>query len=381
MRVKGKNINLESLRSEIDSIDQRLVALFNERANLVATVGEWKRANKRPIYDPSRENLILEKVQKYNKGPLPNPIIAKLFSELVSNFRQWEIMSQELNDLESQLNWLKTKKIGIIGLGLLGYSIVLRFKKLCPNIEICGFDPYIQNTDDLTQNVQLKNSIEEVADTADILILATPALVTIELLKQYPSVFSKNELILDLASTKSLICEQALSLKNFIGGHPLAGKAVSGPSNADSQLFVQRPFILCPQQETPEELLLSAEKIASILGSIPYRITAEFHDEMLALTSHLPQMIATNLAYMSSELYQLMGEPFLYGPAFSEMTRCASSNLKMWEDIVKTNKSNIINMVSKFTEQLSDFQKGLDQCDISEEFSEAKNFKTCLQKK
>jgi prephenate dehydrogenase len=381
MCVKDKTTNLESLRSEIDSIDQRLVALFNERANLVASVGEWKRLNKRPIYDPSRETLILEKVQKYNQGPLPNPIIAKLFSDLVSNFRQWEIMSQELNDLEPQLNWLKTKKIGIIGLGLLGNSIVLRFKKLCPNVEIYGFDPNIQITADLTLNVHLKNSIEEVANIAEILILATPALVTIELLKQYPSVFLKSELILDLASTKLLICEEAQSLKNFIGGHPLAGKAVSGPNNADSQLFVQRPFILCPQQDTPETLLIYAEKIVAILGSIPYRITAGFHDEMLALTSHLPQMIATNLAYMSSELFQLMGEPFLYGPAFSEMTRCASSNLKMWEDIVKTNKNNIMNMVTKFTEQLSDFQKGLDQCDISEEFSEAKNFKTYLQKK
>jgi chorismate mutase-like protein len=379
--VSEDNDNLEKFRAEIDVIDQHLITLLNDRAKLVASVGEWKRKHNHPIYDPSREKLILEKVQKTNSGPLPNGIIAKIFSDLVSNFRQWELMSQELNDLSIQLDWLKTKRIGFIGIGLLGFSVILRFKKLCPAVKICGFDPGVIDSDKVTKIIEVKHSIEEVAASSDILILATPALVTIEILNKYESTFRHLELILDLASTKVSICQQAKSFKNFVGGHPLSGKSLSGADNAEPQLFVQRPFILCPNQDTTEDLLIAAEKIVAILGSIPYRVSAEFHDEMLGLTSHLPQMIATNLACMSSELYRLMGEPFLHGPAYSEMTRCASSNLKMWEDIVKTNKSNIINMVSKFAEQLSNFQNSLDKGDITSEFAEAKNFKNSFVKK
>jgi prephenate dehydrogenase len=372
---------LETFRAEIDIIDKQLIMLFNERAKLVAAVGEWKRANHRPIYDPGRENLILEKVQALNQGPLPNTIICKLFTDLVTNFRQWELMSQELNDLSSQLEWLMTKKIGFIGLGLLGYSAVLRFKKLCPKVHLCGVDPNLAKLEDMNKLIDLKSSIDEVIKTSDILIIATPALVTLDILKKYESLFTSLDLVIDLASTKLLICEESKKIPNFIGGHPLAGKAISGASSADAQLFVQRPFILCPQDHTPEELIVTAEKLVAVLGSIPYRVSPEFHDEILSLTSHLPQMIATNLAYMSSELFQLMGGPFLHGPAFSEMTRCASSNLKMWEDIVKTNKHNIMRMISRFTNQLSEFQKSLDKGDISAEFTEAKEFKINLLKK
>jgi prephenate dehydrogenase len=373
--------NLEALRTEIDSIDSQLVRLFNDRARLVTAVGEWKRANQKPIFDPSREKLILEKVQKFNQGPLPNPIVVKLFSELVTNFRQWELESQELNDLSDHLKWLKNKKIGIIGLGLLGYSMVLRFKKLCPEVQIFGYDIDPENQKETSKNVLLLNSFEDLITTSDILILGTPALVTLDLLKNTQLPWRKPQLILDLASTKQLICENAIHLCNFIGGHPLAGKAVSGAQFADSQIFVQKPFIICPNTETPKHLIDDSQKIISILGGLFFQVTPEFHDTLLALTSHLPQMIATNLAYMSSELYQLMGGPFLHGPAYAEMTRCASSNLKMWEDIIRTNQTNITEMLTKFINQLSDFQTAIKKSEISKEFNQAKEFKASILKK
>jgi prephenate dehydrogenase len=372
---------LALLRSEIDNIDEHIVLLLNKRAQLVTSVGEWKHSNNFPIFDPSRENIILEKIQKNNKGPLPNSILTKIFSDLVSNFRQWELMSQEINNLESKINWLKTKKIGIIGLGLLGFSVALRFKKMCPDVQISGYDPDLSHKNKLSSHLELKNSFENVLKNSDILILATPALVTIDLIKNYKTQLAPLDLILDLSSTKFLICNMANDIKNFIGGHPLAGKAQSGANSAEDHIFIGSPFVLCPQNDCSKELLLRAENIVSLLGSIPYTLNPEFHDEMLALTSHLPQMIATNLTCMSSELYQLMGDPFLFGPAFSEMTRCASSNLKMWEDIISTNHENIMNIISKFIKQLSDFQISLEKGDIKYEFSEAIKFKNTLIKK
>lgn len=381
MGATSKDKDLETLRSEIDLIDGQLVRLFNERAHLVTAVGEWKRTHQKPIYDPSREKVILEKVQKYNQGPLPNAIVAKLFAELVSNFRQWELESQELNDLDEPIQWLKTKKVGIIGLGLLGYSVALRFKKLCPDVKIIGFDIDPENKTEAAKIVEIQNNIEGVIENSDLLILGTPALTTIEFLNDRSLPWNQPKLILDLASTKKQICEAAAHLKNFIGGHPLAGKSLSGAIHADSQLFVQRPFIVCPKENTPTALIQDSEKVVAILGSLIFKVSAEFHDEMLALTSHLPQMIATNLAYMSSELYQLTAGPFLHGPAYSEMTRCASSNLKMWQDIVKTNQGNIHNIIAKFIKQLTDFQNAIDTSDISREFNEAKKFKLNIIKK
>ncbi len=356
--------NLLDLRQQIDSIDSDLVKLLNRRASLVQAVGELKKKSNSAVFDPSREKEILIKIQSQNQGPLPSPLLEKIFIELIQNFRNWEESLK--NPIKAKL--LKGKTISVIGLGLLGTSIVKRIKFIDPDLKIIGFDKN-QST-----NLSLADALK-----ADLVILAVPVLAIMEIIKENAGNFQSGAVILDLGSTKLQIVETAEKFLDktvsFIGGHPLAGKSQSGSEFGEKDLFVGRPFVVTPSILGKAEAHQMVEELIQILGGTQILMSASAHDQMTALTSHLPQIISTNLSALSEDVSLGFEQDLVYGPAFKEMTRLADSDFKMWHDIAVTNSQNILEMLTNFIQRLSDFKKTIAEGTFEKDFEIAKLFK------
>jgi prephenate dehydrogenase len=226
------------------------------------------------------------------------------------------------------------QRVTIFGVGLIGGSLALALKRAFPEIRITGVD----KPDVLERSRELKiidralGSPYAARDLeSDLIVLATPVGDILRLLDQF---VENQRLVLDVGSTKVMICRKAERLGvPFIGGHPMAGLEQSGPEAASADLFREAPFFLCPVQSTPLGALENIQAIATAIHSFPHVISPEEHDGLVAQISHLPQIISTVLAAQTAAHKELAG------PGLRSMTRLAGSPFHIWHDIFKTSGS------------------------------------------
>jgi prephenate dehydrogenase len=274
------------------------------------------------------------------------------------------------------------KKITIIGVGLIGGSLGLALKEKKPDFKIIGIDKQeiiekaiIRGAID-EGTINLKEGIKE----ADVVILATPVKVILDLLPQINPFLKKGCLVTDTGSTKTQIVKKANKVLSkdihFIGGHPMAGSEKYGIDSADPHLFLDKTYILTPSNKSNLAVL---EKIFLIIGMIGAKrvILDPFeHDKIIAAISHLPQILAVSLTNTISTLVQ-EGNNNNYlkviGGGFKDMTRIASSPYKIWEDICQTNQENILRSIQEFRNYLEVIEEKLknDPSSLKEEFQKA----------
>lgn len=272
--------------------------------------------------------------------------------------------------------------IGIIGLGLMGSSLALAINKYCQDIIIYGNDKNRGNLDYVLAN----NIIADVLNIdrlsrLDILFLAVPVRASIEVLEEIrPYLNAERTLITDLGSTKSYICremkERFPDLK-FIGGHPMTGRETSGPDTADEDLFLNKSYLLINEPALKREGKILIEILEKIGARIIF-IDSERHDDLVALTSHLPHLIA--IALMNEvikyeeefpEISKLMGQ------GFRDFTRIAASSPVVWRDIFLTNREFIIDKIDRIINTLLFFKTSL----LQEEEGELKGIMEAARKK
>ncbi len=257
--------------------------------------------------------------------------------------------------------------LAIIGLGLIGGSLGLALHKYIPSVKIKGYDKNKENMEyalkhGIIDNKLDRNSIQDI----DIIFIAVPVKSIYKVIKDYyPLLNLENTLVTDMGSTKSYIYNKtntSFPELKFIGGHPLAGKEVSGPQNAEADLFTDKKYILIKSEDNRIEKDLN--KIINILKEIGCKVilmTPEEHDELLAFSSHLPQIISTSLMLEfidftkeNKKIYKLIGT------GFEDMTRIAASDPQMWVDILLTNKENIIKNIDNYITKLNKFKDIID---------------------
>jgi prephenate dehydrogenase len=230
--------------------------------------------------------------------------------------------------------------VTVIGLGLIGASLggALRTQG---NV-VRGVD-----TNSGTVRTALERGlVDEVADDparavqdAALVILATPVLSIIQMLPQIDAASPPEAVILDVGSVKAPVIEVMERLSGAsrtIGGHPIAGKEMTGPAAADTSLFEGRSFAIVPHASTSETTFRTADHFARELGSLPIVLSAREHDRTVARTSHLPQLLSMALA-LSLEPH----DERLAGPGLRDMTRLAASGSSVWNDIFVSNADNI----------------------------------------
>lgn len=258
------------------------------------------------------------------------------------------------------------KRVTIIGTGLIGGSIGLALRK--SKLERVGFDRPAVLREALKRKAIDKGAkdLAEAVSDVDLVILAMPVGDILEVLYEISRMVSPATVVTDTGSTKKKICERARAyeLKNFVGGHPLAGKEKNGIKNAETDLFSGRNWFLCSNGSSG--VLNRMKKFVRSLGAIPVLVDPEKHDRILAATSHLPQLVSTLLA---ASVVELLGKEAnkiktFAGPGLRDTTRLASSPFSVWGDVLASNQAEVEKALESFVRKTTELSRNLSNFEM-----------------
>ena len=199
---------------------------------------------------------------------------------------------------------------------------------------------------------------------ADIVLLAVPVSATEAALKSIKHLVTPQMLIMDVGSTKAdvvLAARRALrdQIGSFVPAHPITGREVSGVEHSDAELYSGRQVILTPTERTLTAHLRRAEELWTALGCRVSSMSPEAHDAAFAAVSHLPHLLS--FALMHSIIHQEQADQFLSlaGPGFRDFTRIAASDPKMWRDVLRANRDEIMAQSRQFQQALHALEKAM----------------------
>lgn len=240
------------------------------------------------------------------------------------------------------------KVLGIFGVGLIGGSIALRARR--NGLEVLGYDSDSAAVEQARAAGAIDTIVtrDELSERADVLVIAAHLGATLgEVQRLRERGDAVCALVLDVASVKTPVVVAARGLKNFVATHPMAGSERSGVSSARSDLFEGRPWAYVPAGDAPLDRR-ACDFIVSLGGS-PVAMTAEEHDRIVAITSHVPQVVA----YCYTRLLQEEnGAEQLCGPVARELLRIASMDPVMWREILSANATNVESDLRRLAEEL-----------------------------
>jgi len=280
------------------------------------------------------------------------------------------------------------RRVTILGTGLIGGSFALALRKDLTDISISGWD-----RPEVVREKEVRNVFDETFSgnlglalaKADLIYVALPIAVTLDLFSEIARQAPPSALVTDACSTKLRIMEEAGQLFGgniggaiFLGGHPMAGKELSGIAAADADLFRGHSYALIAEGEaiaTPtasEPRIAAFVKILEKIGAQPLWIGAQQHDYAVGLASHLPQLAAVALAAFLYDRLDENGLPItLAGPGLRDTLRLAGSPYSTWRDIILTNKELLSASLDLFARRLDDLRERLGSRDLEADFDAA----------
>ena len=252
------------------------------------------------------------------------------------------------------------KFITIIGIGLIGSSIARTIKKIDEKIKINIIDNSKEN---LEKSKLLKLGdifsldINKQVEESDIIFICTPISSYEKILNKLNNFDLPNTIISDVGSSKVKVTELAESILNnkiFVPGHPIAGTEKSGPENGLENLFKNKWFISTNCNLCNDKNIEYINSTWKKFGSKIITMKSKDHDSIMAITSHIPHLIAYNIVGTASELEEdIKSEVIKFSASgFRDFTRIASSDPVMWRDIMLSNKDEIILLFEKFNNDL-----------------------------
>ncbi|MCI0698191.1 prephenate dehydrogenase/arogenate dehydrogenase family protein [candidate division KSB1 bacterium] len=278
------------------------------------------------------------------------------------------------------------QRIAVVGLGLIGGSLVKSLRRAVPDCKLAGVDFHevlVQAQDDLDAAFLPENLAEALHD-ADLVFLATPVGVILRLLPEVAKTVRPGTIVTDVGSTKSWIVEQAAQYFNgercFIGGHPMAGGEKGGWENAEAHLFENAAYVLTPAPNPPAHSLESLANLLQALGARIIILDPEEHDRLVAEVSHLPQLLAIALTNFIARHGEEEHEPRLQLAAggFRDMTRIAASSFSIWQDILNSNRANIRQSLQEFIAVLQQLARDLNNDNLEAGFRRANQLRQLI---
>jgi len=279
------------------------------------------------------------------------------------------------------------KKAGIIGLGLIGGSLAKAFTRANIFKEIIAAD---LNKNHLTAAfndgviTSYTSDIDDSFADCDVVFICASVNKTVHIAKKLFPLVKKSCIITDAGSTKLNICQELSAFgQNFIGGHPMAGSEMAGYDASTAHLFENAYYILTPAPDTPVENINALTQIINALGAIPITVTPPMHDSVVAAISHLPHIVASALVatVASASEDSFPGLYKLAAGGFKDITRIASSNPDIWGNIYLNNKPEVLHMLNKFKQTLTNFEDMLkfeNTSNLWQFLSDAKDFRDNL---
>lgn len=247
--------------------------------------------------------------------------------------------------------------VRIVGTGLIGTSIALALAERGHCLELDDID---RAALELAQDLVRPQLLEGIPG---LVVIATPPAKVLEVLK---TEFARNPkaTFIDISSVKNKLVQEVESIseiaRNFVGTHPMAGREVSGPSSAQADLFNGRAWIITPTAKTETFHLDLVTSFVASLGATPYLMGGQEHDRLLARISHLPQVIATGLGAMVSQMQSGLD---LSGQGLRDMTRLANSDGPLWSEILLANNEEILEAIDQFSHHIADLRKAIEKKD------------------
>lgn len=255
--------------------------------------------------------------------------------------------------------------IFIAGLGLIGGSIAKAISTSKDHYVI-GYDQNVKSSEYALKNniidVQAYN-FKQAAKQADVIILAAPISDTIRLIKELDEISFDHEVIVtDVSSVKGSIIETANKLTNdqiiFIGGHPMAGSHKTGIEAAREHLFENAMYILTPTELCTEKHIETLKEVLKNTRSHFVVLNPDEHDEMTSVISHFPHLIASSLVHQAMKWQKKHTFlPELAAGGFRDITRIASSNPKLWQDIFHHNGKKMSKLLDDWIEEMSSLKQ------------------------
>ena len=260
-------------------------------------------------------------------------------------------------------------KITIIGVGLIGGSLALALKERNLAKAVFGYGRDQTRLEEAQKSNVIdafSTNIKEAIDEANIVVIATPVGTFKDILHQIEPLISSNVIITDVGSTKSDIVNIVNDvLKDnsscFIPAHPIAGKERSGFEVSDSKLYDGKKVIITPQETNSPESIDVIDQMWKNVGADVDFMSAESHDNLLGMTSHLPHMLAFSLVNYLVD--QNPNASIYAGGGFKDFSRIASGDAIMWRDICLQNKNQIMNHLKGYQSTLDDLLEAINDED------------------
>ena len=270
------------------------------------------------------------------------------------------------------------ERIAIIGLGLLGGSIGLAVAERLPGATTAGYDadPATRaRASELGLVGQVCDSATEAVKNAELVILCVPVGAMGAAAAEIAPALADGVVISDVGSSKQSVAraiEEMLPGRQVIPAHPVAGTERSGPDAGFASLFDKRWCIITPPEGADLAQVSRLSAFWEALGAKVELMDAGHHDLVLAVTSHLPHLIAYTIVGTASDLEEVTrGEVIKYSAGgFRDFTRIAASDPTMWRDVFLSNKDAVLEMLQRFSEDLTALQRAIRVGDGDELFEQ-----------
>ncbi|MEG3163703.1 prephenate/arogenate dehydrogenase family protein [Sphingomonas sp. PB2P19] len=258
-------------------------------------------------------------------------------------------------------------RVTIIGLGLIGSSIARGVMQAMPTVRVTGYDSDA-NVRETADGLQICHDVADSAGAAvidaDLVILCVPVGAMGTVAAEFAADLPSDAIVSDVGSCKAEVARAlsaALPGATIIPAHPVAGTERSGPEAGFATLFRHRWCIVTPPEGADAAAVERVSEFWRRLGAQVETMAPEHHDRVLAITSHLPHLIAYTIVGTASDLEEVtQSEVIKYSAGgFRDFTRIAASDPTMWRDVFLTNREAVLEMLQRFSEDLSQLQRAI----------------------
>ena len=263
------------------------------------------------------------------------------------------------------------ERLVVIGAGLVGGSIALAARAAgVARITLVEVDEGVAaRARELGLAEEVTGDLEAAVEGASVIIAAVPAGAVEEVLVRAAAAAPATALLSDAASLKSAstlnvtsrLRDEGRGPARFVGGHPMAGSERSGPEAADAQLFQGASWVLTPTAATADDTLARLSALVRRFGARVVALPPERHDELVAIVSHLPQVVASSLAAVAADAVDSAGDAVLAvaGGGFRDTTRIAASDPGLWVPILRGNRTAVLDALDAYGDTLARLRAAL----------------------
>ena len=262
----------------------------------------------------------------------------------------------------------KVQRIALVGIGLIGSSIAnaVRKENLAAHIAISTrSETTLARAEVLNLGDSYHAQATDAVKDADIVVISVPLSACEAVTKEISTALKPGAIVTDVSSCKaSVIADMGPHIPDgvhFVPGHPIAGTEHSGPDAGFADLFKGRWCILTPPNGTDEKAVEQISELWKEMGSMVEVMEPEHHDQVLAITSHLPHLIAYSIVDTATNLQNDLKQEVIKFSAsgFRDFTRIAASDPVMWRDVFMKNRDAVLDVLGQFSEDLAVLQRAI----------------------